>query len=328
MFPYTRLRRTRKYSWIRNMIAETNISTSDLVQPIFIIDGENLEQEIDSLPGIKRFSIDRLDNYLNTVIEHGINAIAIFPSIEDSLKSDDASESFNQDNLVCRAIRHIKNKFANLGIICDVALDPYTTHGHDGIMKDGFIDNDLSIEVLKNQALCLAKAGADIVAPSDMMDGRICAIREIFEENNFTDIIIMSYAAKYASAFYSPFRDALQSKNNLGAKDKKTYQMDYRNSKEATREVREDIEEGADAVIIKPGTLYLDIVNTISSTFDIPVFAYHVSGEYAMLKFAAQEGALNFEDALLETITAFKRAGASSIITYGAIEIAKIINKR
>lgn len=328
MFPYTRLRRTRRYAWLRDMVAETNLTTEDLVQPIFICEGENIKREASKLPGQYVYSINMIDDFLKQLIDNGINAIMLFPEISDDLKTEDASEAYNQDNLVCRCIRHIKNKFPNIGVICDVALDPYTTHGHDGIIKDDYVDNDLSLEALNNQSLCLAKAGADMVAPSDMMDGRIGSIREMFEENGFHNVGIISYAAKYASALYGPFRDTLGSQGCLGVKDKKTYQMDYRNIKEATREVQEDIEEGADAVIVKPATIYSDVIHRIAENFDIPVFAYHVSGEYAMLKYSNMSGAVDFDKILIETLTSLKRAGASSVISYGALEAAKLINKK
>jgi porphobilinogen synthase len=326
MFPYTRLRRVRKHEWIRDMVAETLLSPADLVLPVFICEDENLDQKIDSLPGVKRYNLKTIDSILQEATESGVSALALFPVISKELKSEDASESYNQENLICRTIRHIKNKNPKIGVICDVALDPYTTHGHDGILSHGNIDNDQTIEALQNQALSLAKAGADCLAPSDMMDGRIGSIREILEENNFTDLAIISYAAKYASSFYSPFRDALGSTDPLAGADKKTYQMDFRNSKEALREIELDIEEGADAVIIKPGSLYLDIINQAYKSFNIPIFAYHVSGEYSMLKIAAEARVLDFDKCLIEVLTGIKRAGASSILTYGAIEAAKILN--
>ena len=324
MFPYVRLRRTRSSPWLRELLAENSISASDLILPIFITEGNNIREPIKSMPDVFRLSIDEAEKTIKEAASLGINAVALFPCVSDDLKSSNGDEAYNLDNLICRCIRHIKNANIDIGIICDVALDPYTTHGHDGVLKGKIVDNDKTLESLQNQALVLAKAGADIIAPSDMMDGRIQAIREILEENDFGHIPIIAYAAKYASNFYGPFRDAVGSKNCLKS-DKKTYQMDYRNSKEALREIELDVLEGADMVMIKPGMPYLDVIKEASQNFLLPVLAYQVSGEYAMLKFAAQNGALDFDKTLMESLLCFKRAGAKAIFTYGAIEAARIL---
>jgi porphobilinogen synthase len=327
MFPFSRLRRTRKFPWLRDLVAETNLLTSDLVLPIFIKEGIGLREEIKTMPGVYVLSIDEMEKEAKKAQEVGIQAIALFPQIEEELKSQDGEEAYNQENLICRAIRSIKNANIDIGIICDVALDPYTSHGHDGILEDDVIDNDATIEALQHQALALAKAGADILAPSDMMDGRIGAIRSTLEEFEFYDIPIISYSAKYASSLYSPFRDALGSTSSLGKSDKKTYQMDYRNAREAIREVELDIAEGADIILIKPALVYQDVIKEVSQKFNIPIFAYHVSGEYAMLKFAALAGAIDYDSALIETLTSLKRCGAKAIFTYAAIDAAKILTK-
>ncbi|NDB83909.1 MAG: porphobilinogen synthase, partial [Alphaproteobacteria bacterium] len=317
MYPYTRLRRTRKSEWIRNLVAETSLSARDLILPIFIIDGLQVREEIESMPGIFRFSIDEAIKEIEMATNLGISAFALFPSIKPELKTPNGNESINPDGLVCRAIREIKKNIKGVGIICDVALDPYTSHGHDGIVIDDYVNNDETLHMLVKQSLVLAEAGADILAPSDMMDGRIGLIRENLEHNKFTDISIISYAAKYASNFYGPFRDAVQSSANLSGASKKTYQMDFRNSREAILEASLDIEEGADIIMVKPGILYLDIISKLVGK-NLPVFAYQVSGEYSMLKFAAKAGALNYENCLIESLTCLKRAGAKSIFTYGA----------
>lgn len=310
------------------MLAENNISATDLILPIFITEGSNIKEPINTMPDVFRYSIDQAEKVAKEACELGIKAIALFPCISEDLKTDDGNESYNQDNLICRTIRHLKNASIKIGVIADVALDPYTTHGHDGILLDNEIDNDQTIEALQNQALVLAKAGADIIAPSDMMDGRIMGIRKTLEENNFGHLTIISYAAKYASNFYGPFRNAVGSQNLLGASDKKTYQIDIRNSKEARLEIELDIAEGADIILIKPGMPYLDIIKEASMNFDIPIFAYQVSGEYAMLKFASINNAIDFEKSLIESLICFKRAGARAIFTYGAIEAAQIINRK
>ncbi len=324
MFPIVRLRRNRRTSWLRDLMAESILRPEDLVLPIFVIEGENQRQEIKTMPGVYRQSIDQVVNTAKEAQARGIKAIALFPSIDDDLKSENADEAYNLDNLICRTIRTLKNKGLEIGISCDVALDPYTIHGHDGILLDGDVDNDATIEALSNQALVLAKAGADIIAPSDMMDGRIMAIREELDANNFINVNILAYAAKYNSSFYGPFREAVRS----GKKEyltKSTYQMDIRNIKEAMREIEQDITEGADMIMVKPGMPYLDVIREAAGRFDVHIFAYQVSGEYSMLKIASEAGVLDWQKVIIESLTSFKRAGASGIFTYAALEVAKMI---
>lgn len=323
-FPQVRLRRLRKSAWMRELVAQNSLRESDLILPLFVIEGKNIEQKIDHLPGVSRFSIDLIVKKAKEAKALGIPAVMLFPAIEQKLKTVDGKEAFNEDNLICRTIKAIKKQVPEIGVICDVALDPYTTHGHDGIIdENGEVLNDATIEVLCKQALVQASAGCDIIAPSDMMDGRVAVIRDTLEDYGFMDVAIMSYAAKYASSFYGPFRHAVGSASNLKKSDKKTYQMDFRNSLEAMREIALDVDEGADMVIIKPGMPYLDVVKEASQNFSLPIISYQVSGEYAMLKHAANNGAFDFDVALFESLISFKRAGASAIITYGAIEIAK-----
>lgn len=325
MYPLVRLRRNRKAYWLRELIAESNLSVNDLVLPLFVVEGHNEKQEISTMPGIYRLSIDQIVETAKKAAGLGIKAIALFPSVDQSLKSENADEAYNLDNLICRTIRTLKNADIDIGIICDVALDPYTTSGHDGIVHYGEIDNDRSVKALCNQALTLAKAGVDIVAPSDMMDGRIGAIREYLDDEEFTNISILAYAAKYSSSFYGPFRDAVGS-NKKNYLDKSSYQMDVRNIKEAMLEIEHDIAEGADVVMVKPGMPFLDVIREAANNFNTKIFAYQVSGEYAMLKFAALAGALDFEKSLIESLISFKRAGATGIFTYAAIEAAEILN--
>ncbi|WP_204367882.1 porphobilinogen synthase [Candidatus Jidaibacter acanthamoebae] len=323
-FPYTRLRRNRKEQWSRDMVAENHIFPSNLILPVFVKEGKEESEPIASMPGVNRLSIDNLVKAAKEARSLGILAIALFPYIEPALKDDKGSEALNKDNLLCRAIKELKDKVPELGVITDVALDPYTSHGHDGIINArGDIINDESIEVLCEQALILAQSGCDIVAPSDMMDGRIGAIRETLEEEGLTDTQILAYAAKYASCFYGPFRGAVGSQSLLGGKDKKTYQMDFANSDEALREVELDISEGADMVMIKPGLPYLDIIRRVKDNYNIPIFAYQVSGEYSMIKAASAAGFIDEQKAFLETMLCFKRAGANGIFTYAAIAIAR-----
>jgi porphobilinogen synthase len=328
MYPYSRLRRTRKHLWLRELVAENNLSVNDLVMPIFIVEGHGIREHIETMPGIFRLSIDEAVKLTLEAEQEGIKAIILFPFINEELKNEQGDEGFNPDNLVCRCIKNIKKAGINIGIICDVALDPYTSHGHDGIVINNDVDNDKTIEALILQSLVLVKSGADILAPSDMMDGRIGAIRKALEENQFSDVPIIAYAAKYSSSFYGPFRDALGSKTSLGASDKSSYQMDIRNSREALREVELDIQEGADIILIKPGLLYLDVIKEVSSSYAIPVFAYHVSGEYSMLKFGSMNCGIDYTKALIETLMSFKRAGAKCIITYAALDAAKILNSK
>lgn len=326
-FPTTRLRRGRTDAWLREMLAENTVTTSDLILPVFVQEGSNKRDAIASMPGVERLSLDFLEAVVEKAVQYGIPAIALFPVVPDKKKNESAKEAYNRKNLICFATQTIKKNFPEIGIICDVALDPYTNHGHDGLVKDGYVVNDETIDVLCKQALTLAQSGCDIIAPSDMMDGRVGKIRSALDKENFHNVKILSYAAKYASCFYGPFRDAVGSNLNLGGADKKTYQMNPANSDEALREVALDIAEGADMVMVKPGMPYLDIIRRVKDNFNIPVFAYQVSGEYAMIKAAAQNGWLDNDNAFMESILAFKRAGASAILTYAAIEIAEILGE-
>ena len=324
-YPSLRLRRTRKYNWSRRLIQENNLSSSDLIYPIFLIDGKNKRQPIKSMPGIYRYSIDQLGIILNNVIKHKIPMVALFPSTPNNKKDKFGKESLNENNLVCRAIRFIKKRFKNhVGVMSDVALDPYTTHGHDGLLKNNYVINDETIDVLIKQALLQAEMGCDVLAPSDMMDGRIGKIRKSLDKNKFHDVQILSYAVKYASNFYGPFRDAVGSKKALKS-DKKNYQMDFANSDESLREVSLDIKEGADMVMVKPGLPYLDIIQRVKENFKIPVLAYQVSGEYSLIKNGINNKLIN-EEAIIESLICFKRAGASAIVSYFAIDIAKKLN--
>ena len=323
-YPSLRLRRARKYSWSRRLIQENNLSCSDLIYPIFLIEGKNIKQPVKSMPGVNRYSIDRLGNIVNNVIKYKIPMVALFPSTPNNKKDKFGTEAFNEDNLVCRAIRYIKKKFKNnIGIMSDVALDPYTTHGHDGLVKNNYVINDETIEVLIKQSILQAQMGCDVIAPSDMMDGRIGKIRKSLDKNKFHDVQILSYAVKYASNFYGPFRDAVGSKKSLKS-DKKNYQMDFSNSSETFREVALDIKEGADMVMVKPGLPYLDIIQNIKENFKIPVLAYQVSGEYSLIKNGINNKLIN-EESIIESLICFKRAGASAIVSYFALDIAKKI---
>ena len=322
-YPKTRLRRLRKSRWMRNLISETSISSNDLILPIFIRDGKNKIEIIKSMPGVKRYTIDKLPTILKQVKKFKIPMVALFPYTPNNKKDDLGSEALNSNNLVCRSIRLIKEKFPEIGVMCDVALDPYTSHGHDGVIFNKQVDNERTIKILVKQALLQAKMGCDVIAPSDMMDGRVGEIRKALDKNNFKDVSILSYAVKYASSFYGPFRDAVGTKSKLKS-DKKTYQMDYRNSFDLFREVGFDLREGTDMVMVKPGMIYLDIISKIKENFKIPVIAYQVSGEYSAIKFAIKNKVLN-EESIIESLMAFKRAGACAIVTYFAIEIAKKI---
>ena len=324
-YPKTRLRRLRKSRWLRNLVSENNISNNDLVLPIFVREGKNKIEQIKSMPGVSRYSIDKLHTILNEVRRFKIPMVALFPYTPNNKKDAKGSEALNPNNLICRSLKVIKKKFPEIGVMCDVALDPYTSHGHDGIIIKNKIDNDETIKILVKQALLQAEMGCDIIAPSDMMDGRVGAIRKALDKKKFYDVSILSYAVKYASNFYGPFRDAVGSKSKL-KKDKKTYQMDYRNKLESFREVGLDIKEGADLIMIKPGMFYLDIISNIKNKFKIPIIVYQVSGEYSLLKNAIKNKILN-EETMIESITAFKRAGASAIVTYFALEIAKKIKQ-
>ncbi|MFM1814802.1 MAG: hypothetical protein RLZ98_1497 [Pseudomonadota bacterium] len=323
-FPAVRMRRNRRTGWSRRLVAENQLSPADLIWPMFVVDGEGVEQPVPSMPGVARLSVDRAVEAARRAQALAIPAVALFPYTDPKLRTDDAREAFNPDNLVCRATRAIKDAGIDIGVMLDVALDPYTSHGHDGLMADGVILNDATLEALVRQSLVQAEAGCDIIAPSDMMDGRIGAIRSALEAAGHTDTQIMAYAAKYASAFYGPFRDAVGSAKTLTG-DKRTYQMDPANGDEALREVALDIAEGADMVMVKPGLAYLDIVYRVAATFGVPTFAYQVSGEYAMLAGAAERGWLDRERVMLESLIAFKRAGAAGILTYFAPEAAELL---
>ena len=324
-FPLTRLRRLRSNSFIRDIVDENKITTDDLIQPIFVKDSDGIE-EIDKMPNVFRYGLDVLIKEVREICELGIKSIAIFPVIDSSKRDAAGSEAFNENNLACSAIKLIKEHYPDLIIISDVALDPYTNHGHDGVLINGYVDNDSTVSALVKQALCLANAGADIIAPSDMMDGRIKFIREALEESNFKNTIILSYAAKYSSSFYGPFREAVKSSSKLGNSSKSSYQMSSANSDEAIHEVAMDINEGADMVMVKPGMPYLDIISKVKEVFQIPTFVYQVSGEYSMLKYAIENGLLD-NKVMLESILCFKRAGADAILTYAAKEISKELNK-
>ena len=323
-----RPRRLRKQKFNRSLVRENALSASDLIYPLFVIEGKNKREAIESMPGIERVSIDQLLVEAKEIINLKIQAIALFPVISSDKKTEEAGESYNPDGLVQRAVRSLKRNFPELAVITDVALDPFTSHGQDGLIdSDGYVLNDETVDVLIKQSLSHAEAGADIIAPSDMMDGRIGAIRNALEESGYIHTNILSYSAKYASSFYGPFREAVGSSGNLGKSDKKTYQMDPGNSNEAIREVELDISEGADMVMIKPGLPYLDIVSNVKQTFGVPTFAYHVSGEYAMLKAASQNNWIEEKSTVLETLLCFKRAGADAILTYYAKDAAKWINE-
>jgi porphobilinogen synthase len=326
-FPSVRLRRTRQSAWSRSIVRESTLTPANLVWPIFLVEGEGRREPVASMPGVERLSIDLATEAAAEAASLGIPAIALFPYTDPALRDERASEALNPENLVCRGVRAIKAKTPDIGIICDVALDPYTSHGHDGLLIGGEIANDETIEVLVRQALVQAEAGCDILAPSDMMDGRIGAIRQALEASGHKNTLIMSYAAKYASAFYGPFRDAVGSSSTLKG-DKRSYQMDPANSDEALREVALDIAEGADLLLVKPGLPYLDIVRRVSERFAMPTLAYQVSGEYAMLAAAAEQGWLDREKCMMESLLAFRRAGACAILTYFAPEAARILQGR
>ena len=324
-YPALRLRRTRSAAWSRALVAEHRLSPADLIWPVFVTAGTGNREPIASMPGVERLSVDLLGAAAKDAAALGIPCIALFPNTEPDRRSDDGREALNPDNLMCKAVAALKAAAPEIGVLTDVALDPYTSHGHDGLLSDdGRILNDASLEVLIGQALNQARAGADIIAPSDMMDGRVGAIRAALEAEGFHDVQIMSYAAKYASAFYGPFRDAVGSGGYLKG-DKKTYQMDFANTDEALREVALDLAEGADSVMVKPGLPYLDIVRRVKERFEVPVFAYQVSGEYAMIEAAVKAGVLDRDRAILETLTAFKRAGCSGVLTYFARDAARLL---
>ena len=319
-YPNLRMRRSRKSDWSRRLIQENNLSYNDLILPIFLTDGSNKKIPINTMPGIYRYSINRLSQIIDKAIKKRIPMIALFPQTNSKLKDKFGSEALNEDNLVCKAIRYIKKKYKNdIGIMCDVALDPYTSHGHDGLIKNKKIINDETVNILIKQSILQASIGCDVIAPSDMMDGRIGQIRKELDKNNFSDVQIISYAVKYASSYYGPFRDAVGSKGTLKG-DKKTYQMDFKNSNEALREVSLDIKEGADMVMVKPGMPYLDIIKNVKDNFKIPVLAYQVSGEYSLIRNAISKKIID-DKSIYETLIAFKRAGANAIVSYFADQI-------
>ena len=324
-YPAVRLRRNRKYDWSRRLVEENNLTANDLILPVFVTEGKNKTQEIKSMPNVYRYSIDKILSIVSKAYKFKIPLVAIFPYTPNNKKNSTGSEALNKNNLVCKAIRKIKKKYPKIGVMADVALDPYTNHGHDGILQKKEILNDETVKILSKQALLQAEMGCDVIAPSDMMDGRVGVIRKVLDKNGFKNVQILSYAAKYSSGFYGPFRDAIGSKKKLKG-NKKTYQMDYKNSNESLREVGLDIKEGADFVMVKPGMPYLDIIKGIKDNFKIPVFAYQVSGEYSMIVKSIKDGTLNNE-AITESLISLKRAGASAIVTYFALDIAKKLKK-
>lgn len=327
-YPLTRMRRTRRSPWTRKMVAESVLLPQNLIWPLFLIEGSNSRVPVASMPGVERLTVNLAVDAAKQAVDLGISAVALFPVVPGERKSTDGRESYRSDNLICTATTAIRKAVSDkLGIVCDVALDPYTTHGQDGLVQDNYVVNDETIEVLCRQAVNQAQAGCDCIAPSDMMDGRIGKIRQSLDAAGFQNVVIMSYAAKYASAFYGPFRDAVGSAQNLGTGDKSTYQMSPANTDEALHEVALDLQEGADIVMVKPGMPYLDIVQRVSESFHVPVTVYQVSGEYAMLQAAAAAGMLNLEKVMLESLLAFRRAGACGILTYFAPVAAKLLNK-
>jgi porphobilinogen synthase len=327
-FPATRLRRNRRDAWSRRLVAEHRLDVADLIWPVFVLDGNGQQQAVASMPGVSRYSIDLLLPALEEAAGLGVPAVALFPVTPGELKSADGSEATNPDNLICRAVRAVKDALPDLGVICDVALDPYTTHGHDGLIENDYVVNDPTLAVLARQALVQAEAGCDVIAPSDMMDGRVGVIRRTLDEAGFERTRIMAYAAKYASSFYGPFRDAVGSSSALGKAGKQTYQMDPANVDEAIREVALDLGEGADMVMVKPGMPYLDVVRRIKDAFAVPTFAYQVSGEYAMIRAAGERGWLDADLAMLEALLGFKRAGADGVLTYAACDVARALARR
>ena len=322
-YPTTRLRRNRRDGWTRRLVAENRLSVDDLIWPIFLLPGQGRVETVESMPGVQRVSLDRLAAHVAPAADLGIPLVALFPATPPELKDADGTEASNPENLICQAARLLKREYPDVGLMGDVALDLYTTHGHDGVLRDGYVHNDDSIAVLVRQALVQAHAGIDVLGPSDMMDGRIAAIRGALDGAGLIDTRIMSYAAKFASAFYAPYRDAVQSARLNG--DKKTYQMDAANSDEALREVEQDLAEGADMVMVKPGMPYLDIVRRVHDRFGVPTFAYQVSGEYAMIAGAAERGWIDGERAMMESLMAFKRAGAAGVLTYFALQAARLL---
>lgn len=324
-FPSIRMRRNRRTPWLRRLVQETRMTPNDFIWPVFVIDGEGQKIPVDSMPGVFRYSPDMLVDAVQDAKDLGIPMVAIFPFVDPALKTPDGAEAWNNDNLVCQAVRAIKDNVSDIGVMCDVALDPFNSDGHDGLVQDGIILNDETVECLVKQSISQAQAGCDVIAPSDMMDGRIGAIRAGLDGAGFQDVAIMSYAAKFSSGFYDPFRDAIGSGGALKG-DKKTYQMSPANSNEALREVALDVSEGADMVMVKPGLPYLDIVQRVKEHFHMPTFVYNVSGEYAMLRSACDNGLLDYDRVMMETMQAFKRAGSDGILTYHAVDAATILN--
>ena len=322
-YPNVRLRRNRKTDWSRRLVSENNLSTNDLIWPIFLREGKNIKEPVKSMPGVYRYTVDLIESIIEKAINKKIPMVALFPYTSESKKNFKGSEALNKNNLVCKALRLIKKNYNEIGLMCDVALDPYTSHGHDGILKNNYVDNDETIKILIKQSLLQAEMGCDVIAPSDMMDGRIGEIRKALDKNGYKLVQILSYAVKYASNFYGPFRDAVGSKKLLKG-DKKNYQMDFNNSKEALREVALDISEGADFVMVKPGMPYLDIIKLVKDNFKIPVFVYQVSGEYSLIKNGIKNKIIN-KNAIYESLISFKRAGANAIVTYYADKISKLL---
>ncbi|MFC5431302.1 porphobilinogen synthase [Paraburkholderia denitrificans] len=328
-YPHHRPRRMRRDDFSRRLMRENILTTNDLIYPVFVVAGNNVREAVPSMPGVERISVDLLMGVAEQCVELGVPVLSLFPAVDPSLKTPDGIEATNPEGTIPNAVRELKKRFPELGVLCDVALDPYTSHGQDGVLdENGYVINDVTVEILVAQARTQVEAGCDIVAPSDMMDGRIGAIREMLESENHVHAKIMAYSAKYASAFYGPFRDAVQSASNLGKSNKMTYQMDPANSDEALREVRLDIEEGADMVMVKPGMPYLDIVRRVKDEFRFPTYVYQVSGEYAMLKAAAQNGWLDHDKVMMESLLAFKRAGADGILTYFALDAARLLREQ
>lgn len=326
-FPQTRLRRNRQGAWSRSLVRENTLAAEDLIWPVFVRE-ESVEADFKSLPGVRRYLIPELLDEIAKVAPLGVCTVMLFPVVSQDKRDENASDAFNEEGLLCQAVRAIKKRFPAVGVITDVALDPYTSHGQDGLVIDGKIHNDETLKALERHAVVQARAGADVIAPSEMMDGRVSAIRRALDAEGFQEVSIMSYAAKYASCLYGPFRDGLGSKGCLGIADKRTYQMDPANVDEALREVALDIQEGADSVIIKPGTPYLDVVRQVKNAFKIPTISFQVSGEYAMIKLAAEAGVYDYDDAILESLLCFKRAGADGIITYAAPHVALLLSNQ
>ena len=325
-FPSVRMRRNRRFNWLRRIVEENHLTINDLILPIFVKDGMNIKEPINSMPNVHKYSLDRVTEHINEAYSLGVPAIVIFPEINPKLKTKEAHEAINPDNLICKSIRHIVSNFPDLGIICDVALDPFNSDGHDGLLLDNYVVNDSTVEILCQQALVQAEAGCNIIAPSDMMDGRVAEIRKALDSKGYIDVGIMSYTAKFASAFYGPFRDAIGTSQILKG-DKRTYQINPANINETMRQVAQNVAEGSDILMVKPGLPYLDVLSKIKEEFRMPTIAYQVSGEYAMLKGAIQNGWLDNDKAIMESLIAFKRAGADGILTYLAIEACNILNK-